>query len=30
MPSVSFEAEDDPAAGIRKPEPTTLAVSTAR
>ena len=30
MPSVSFAAEDDPAAGIRKPEPTTLAVSTSR
>jgi len=30
MPSVSFAAEDDPAAGIQKPEPTTLAVSTSR
>ncbi|HKP66407.1 MAG TPA: transglutaminase family protein [Casimicrobiaceae bacterium] len=30
MPRVAFTAEDDPAAGIRKPEPTSLAISTAR
>jgi len=30
MPRVSFSATDDPAAGVTKPGPTTLAVSTAR
>jgi transglutaminase-like putative cysteine protease len=30
MPRVSFSATDDPAAGVTKPEPTTLAVSTSR
>ena len=30
MPRVSFSAADDPAAGVSKPEPTALAVSTAR
>jgi len=30
MPRVSFSAADDPAAGVTKPEPTTLAVSTSR
>ena len=30
MPRVAFAAAEDPAAGIKRPEPTTLAVSTAR
>ena len=30
MPRVAFAAAEDPAAGIARPEPTTLAVSTAR
>jgi hypothetical protein len=30
MPRVAFTAENDPAAGIRTPEATSLAVSTSR